>query len=172
MVHYVAQSKRTLRLGKNSVDGSLTAKNVDNTWVRISVLNYDSRVMKCHEGKRHLDHHLDHTLAGTPPGYGKLQDPRSRCLDGATRTKFLESFSKLPMRYEENYGGTDGVVKFLVDGHGYSLFLTSTQALLSLNKPDAESNCYLWTHQLSLMMRNQNQRSSGPQPSCRLSPEG
>jgi hypothetical protein len=41
-------------------------------------------------------------------------------------------YGKLPMRFEENRGQTDRQVKFLSYGQGYSMFLTSTGAVLSL----------------------------------------
>jgi hypothetical protein len=40
----------------------------------------------------------------------------------------------LPLSFEANLGQTDKQVKFLSHGSGYSLFLTSTQAVLTLNK--------------------------------------
>jgi len=39
----------------------------------------------------------------------------------------------LPMFFEANLGQTDPRVKFLSRGHGYSLFLTANEALLSLH---------------------------------------
>src|SRR5207249_2496519 len=38
----------------------------------------------------------------------------------------------LPMQFEKNAGQTDGQVQFLSRGPGYTVFLTSTQAVLSL----------------------------------------
>ena len=43
-----------------------------------------------------------------------------------------ESYGKLPLSFEANQGQTDGRVKFLSRGSGYSLFLTPTEAVLSL----------------------------------------
>ena len=50
-----------------------------------------------------------------------------------------ESYGKLPLSFEPNQGQTDKRVKFLSHGHGYSLFLTPTEAVLALRKsaPDA-----------------------------------
>src|SRR6266576_1489993 len=39
---------------------------------------------------------------------------------------------KLPMSFEPNQGQIDSEVQFLARGRGYALFLTSTQAVLSL----------------------------------------
>lgn len=54
--------------------------------------------------------------------------------DGATSARITEAFGKLPMRFEENKGQSNENVKFLSRGSGYTLFLTSTEAVLSLNR--------------------------------------
>lgn len=43
-----------------------------------------------------------------------------------------ESYGKLPLAFEANRGQTDGQVQFFSRGSGYSLFLTSTEAVLRL----------------------------------------
>ena len=43
-----------------------------------------------------------------------------------------ESYGKLPLSFEANQGQTDPQVRFLARGLGYSLFLTSSEAVLSL----------------------------------------
>jgi hypothetical protein len=45
------------------------------------------------------------------------------------------SYGNLPLSFEANQGQTDEQVKFLSRGRGYSLFLTSTEAVLSLISP-------------------------------------
>src|SRR2546423_1138557 len=45
------------------------------------------------------------------------------------------SLTKLPMSFEPNQGQTDSQVQFLSRGRGYTLFLTSTQAVLALQRP-------------------------------------
>lgn len=57
----------------------------------------------------------------------------------ATSEHLRQSY-QLPLSFETNHGQTDGEVKFLSRGSGYTLFLTSTEAVLSLrngtnNKP-------------------------------------
>ncbi|MBI3014117.1 MAG: SBBP repeat-containing protein [Candidatus Tectomicrobia bacterium] len=47
------------------------------------------------------------------------------------------AYNKLPLIFEANRGQTDAQVKFLSRGHGYTLFLTSTEAVLALRKPQA-----------------------------------
>src|SRR5258706_5939425 len=57
--------------------------------------------------------------------------------DGAVQheaPKHVPAFGKLPMHFELNRGQTDGQVKFLARGSGYTLFLTPGEAVLSLHK--------------------------------------
>ena len=49
----------------------------------------------------------------------------------AARVK--NSYGSLPLSFEENQGQTNAAVKFLARGAGYSLFLTPSEAVLSLN---------------------------------------
>lgn len=53
----------------------------------------------------------------------------------AANLRVVETYSKLPLNFEANQGQTDSEVRFLARGNGYSLFLTSTEAVLSLKKP-------------------------------------
>ena len=58
--------------------------------------------------------------------------------------RIVEAYGKLPLSFEANQGQTNSDVKFLSRGSGYSLFLTSTEAVLSLNpsrarKPSRDS---------------------------------
>lgn len=46
------------------------------------------------------------------------------------------AYGKLPLSFEANRGQTDERVKFLTRGTGYALFLTSTEAVLRLQKAD------------------------------------
>jgi hypothetical protein len=45
------------------------------------------------------------------------------------------SFGNIPLSFEPNVGQTDSQVRFLSRGDGYTLFLTSQEAVLSLKKP-------------------------------------
>jgi hypothetical protein len=45
-----------------------------------------------------------------------------------------QNYGQLPLRFEANVGQTDPQVKFLSRGPGYALFLTATEAVLSLQK--------------------------------------
>jgi hypothetical protein len=60
----------------------------------------------------------------------------------ATKAQVSEAYGQLPLSFEANRGQTDSEVKFLSRGNGYSLFLTSTEAVLALTTPrrgDAET---------------------------------
>lgn len=59
---------------------------------------------------------------------------RSNTPTGAT---FAETFSRLPLSFEENLGQTDPRVKFLSRGPGYTLFLAGNEAVLSLQQKKA-----------------------------------
>ncbi len=49
----------------------------------------------------------------------------------------MAAYGNLPLTFEPNQGQTDAQVKFLARGSGYTLFLTSNEAVLSLRKASA-----------------------------------
>jgi MBG domain (YGX type)/Bacterial Ig-like domain (group 3)/Beta-propeller repeat len=49
--------------------------------------------------------------------------------------KVMAAYGNLPLSFELNQGQTDGSVRFLSRGLGYALFLTRSEALLSLRQP-------------------------------------
>jgi uncharacterized protein (TIGR03437 family) len=51
-----------------------------------------------------------------------------------------ENYNNLPLSFEANCGQTDANVKFLARGDGYNLFLTPTEAVISLRRPVADSS--------------------------------
>jgi hypothetical protein len=51
----------------------------------------------------------------------------------------IENLTKLPLAFEKNRGQTGSKVKFLARGQGYTLFLTSGEAVLALHKASAKS---------------------------------
>lgn len=55
--------------------------------------------------------------------------------DPSTNAKIADRFGKLPLSFEVNKGQSDPSVKFLSHGPGYELFLTATDAVLTLRKP-------------------------------------
>src|SRR5438034_2964756 len=54
----------------------------------------------------------------------------------ATTATMQAAYGHLPLSFEANQGQSDAQVQFLARGHGYSLFLTPTEAVLTL--PNAE----------------------------------
>jgi hypothetical protein len=66
-------------------------------------------------------------LAGSPISTAAVPDDARRLL--------VESFGKLPLSFEPNQGQTDRRVKFFSRGEGYTLFLTGSEAVLSLGQP-------------------------------------
>jgi len=54
-------------------------------------------------------------------------------------TKSVENYGKLPLAFEANHGQADPSVKFLSRGSGYSLFLTGSEAVLALGRPDRKA---------------------------------
>lgn len=52
------------------------------------------------------------------------------------KQQVAEKYGKLPINFESNVGQTDEKVKFLARGHGYSLFLTESEAILALKKDE------------------------------------
>src|SRR5712664_2453254 len=57
----------------------------------------------------------------------------------ATDARLSESYGKLPLHFEANRGQTDKDVHFLSRGPGYSLYLTASEAVLVLAKPNADA---------------------------------
>ena len=57
----------------------------------------------------------------------------------AANLRVIETYGKLPLSFEANQGQTGSEVRFLSRGNGYSLFLTSNEAVLSLQSRDGTS---------------------------------
>lgn len=55
--------------------------------------------------------------------------------DAERRRQIIDAYGKLPLAFEVNRGQVDPRVKFTSRGHGYSLFLSSTEAVLSVQRP-------------------------------------
>ncbi|HEX8096494.1 MAG TPA: hypothetical protein VF507_00600, partial [Pyrinomonadaceae bacterium] len=58
--------------------------------------------------------------------------------DPATRARVSGSYGKLPISFEANEGQTDARVNFVARAQGYNLFLTRTEAVMSLSQPAAK----------------------------------
>src|SRR5688572_5079492 len=57
---------------------------------------------------------------------------------GTGHSKVAGDFGKLPLSFEENRGQTDPRVKYISRGSGYALFLTPSEAVLSLTGLDSD----------------------------------
>ncbi|MGZ3493828.1 MAG: DUF7948 domain-containing protein, partial [Syntrophales bacterium] len=66
---------------------------------------------------------------------GDLTEP-----EGATKIRISETYGKLPLHFEANQGQVDERTRFLSRGSGYSLFLTSTEAVLTLSRRENDNN--------------------------------
>ena len=53
---------------------------------------------------------------------------------GAAKPKVVDAYGKLPLSFEANQGQSNARVKFVSRGSGYTLFLTSSEAVLLLQK--------------------------------------
>src|SRR5438445_6411216 len=62
--------------------------------------------------------------------------PSTRGADPAAQARVGQAYGKLPLSFEANRGQTDDRVKFLSRGRGYTLFLTSTDAVFVLTKSE------------------------------------
>jgi hypothetical protein len=56
------------------------------------------------------------------------------------KTKAMGAYGNLPLSFEPNQGQTDGQVKFISRGPGYTLFLADTEAILSLHQAAAHES--------------------------------
>src|SRR6266571_1913252 len=63
----------------------------------------------------------------------RLEELEDRVVPSAS----LEAYGQLPLSFEANQGQTAPQVDFLSRGNGYALFLTPSQAVLTLQKPAA-----------------------------------
>ena len=70
----------------------------------------------------------------TPPGPATNPGPPhpSAVVKPAARARGLKTYGTLPLRFELNRGQTDPRVRHLARGHGYTLFLTPQETVLSL----------------------------------------
>lgn len=63
--------------------------------------------------------------------------------EAPSRGQLIQNLISAPMRFEANAGQTDGRVKFLSRGAGYTLFLTSSEAVLAMQTPASNQDSFL-----------------------------
>src|SRR5256885_1733993 len=76
------------------------------------------------------------TAGGTPVSMPYSNQAHSPILSNASQEsqkRLVKNYGKLPLSFEANRGQTDPQVKFLSRGPGYTVFLTSTEAVLTLH---------------------------------------
>src|SRR6266481_5333244 len=66
---------------------------------------------------------------------GKINDLASGEMSAARRQRIVANYGQLPLSFEANRGQTNAGVRFISHGSGYSLFLTDSEAVLSLRDP-------------------------------------
>ena len=82
----------------------------------------------------------------------------------AQRARVVENYGKLPLSFEANTGQTNSAVKFLSRGRGYTLFLTSDEAVLALRRQKAESRSQKEGNRQLLAVSRQVQRTTDNGP--------
>jgi hypothetical protein len=60
--------------------------------------------------------------------------------DAGTKVRIAEAYGKQPLGFEANRGQTDAGVQFVSRGAGYTLFLTSTEAVLALRNAPQQTH--------------------------------
>jgi hypothetical protein len=91
---------------------------------------------------------LLHSLAPSVKESAEKTGPQAETVDEATRARVSEAYGKLPLSFEENRGQVDKGVKYLSRGTGYTLFLTPTEAVLTLRKADGGARHERQAHNL------------------------
>ena len=66
-------------------------------------------------------------------GFARTGDQAARPA-ASPSSELVANYGKLPLGFEPNEGQSDGLVKFLSRGRGYSLFLTGNEAVLTFQK--------------------------------------
>ena len=66
--------------------------------------------------------------------------PRATPYRSRSQARIIAAYGRLPLSFEANRGQAASAVKFLSRGSGYDLFLTSTEAVLNLKKPEVRKS--------------------------------
>src|SRR5579859_7428517 len=100
-------------------------------------------------------HHMIKQPTGTPVGAGR-----------ALRNRMNQAYGKLPLSFEPNHGQANRQVRFLSRGEGYTLFLTESEAVLTLKKSEVrsqkpEEKLTVDSQQLTVAKRRTERKSQG-----------
>lgn len=82
-------------------------------------------------------------------------------LNVTPKQSLIASYGKLPLSFEANQGQIDSNVKFLSRGEGYHLYLTSTEAVLTLLKSAEKSDKIETALRMKLVGADPNPKISG-----------
>ena len=80
------------------------------------------------------------TRTAAPDPLIKSQERAALALSPEQRIATINAYQKLPLTFEENKGQAGTGSKFIARGNGYSLYLTPTEALLSLHKATSKAS--------------------------------
>jgi hypothetical protein len=115
-------------VSKQSARGLVRAR-----WVVLALIAVAAVVFAVGPAKSFIHHDDAHTLSVRPAS-------RTAAVTPATRARINASFAALPLAFEANEGQTDSQVKFMARGNGYTLFLTSGDAVLSFASSSSSSS--------------------------------
>src|SRR5271157_2492498 len=81
-----------------------------------------------------------HLMKAGPGSAATVNAAAAQAASCGQQIRLAENYGKLPLSFEANQGQTDGRVKFLSRGRGYSLFLTGDEAVLTLERASQNAN--------------------------------
>ena len=79
-------------------------------------------------------------LVSSSPNLAAFLLPNHQTPTQIATQQIQAAYTKLPLSFEANLGQTDASVKFLSHGRGGHLYLTPTEAVLTLTQPQPQSN--------------------------------
>jgi hypothetical protein len=105
---------------------------------RVSIRHYSLSVQPLSLKKVGADESTNNVLSFESAGATSAHDSTQAATeaDGRVRASKGEEYGRLPLSFEANRGQVDGKVKYFSHGSGYSLYLTSTEAVLALTRPE------------------------------------
>src|SRR5208337_4530836 len=75
-----------------------------------------------------------HVMKAGPDSAATVNSAAAPAAIVGQQMRLAENYGKLPLSFEANQGQTDGRVRFLSRGRGYSLFLTGDEAVLEIRE--------------------------------------
>jgi hypothetical protein len=76
----------------------------------------------------------------TPAESNSLPNSAPPQISPATKSRIQATFLKAPLSFEANHGQVDEQVKFIARGAGYQMYLTATEAVMVLRKPEEKQS--------------------------------